>query len=107
MIKQTEKFDCDIKRAAAWLRAIQVWLLETNNDMVLPDGTLDDAPEDIAEQLEGWLGSVKDADRYRWLRDISVPPHQFYISVPDEFHGNLFKPSDIDTYIDSALEYDL
>ncbi|SMD03748.1 hypothetical protein [Novosphingobium sp. B1] len=44
-----------------------------------------------------------DAARYRWLRDHSVPPHNFYISVPDEFHGVKFKPSDVDAYIDAAI----
>ncbi|CDO34089.1 hypothetical protein [Novosphingobium sp. KN65.2] len=43
-----------------------------------------------------------DAARYRWLRDHSVPPHNFYISVPDEFHGVKYSPSEVDAYIDEA-----
>lgn len=48
-------------------------------------------------------GVVLDAERYRWLRDVSVPPHNFYISVPDEFHGVRYTPAEVDAYIDAAL----
>ena len=44
----------------------------------------------------------EDAARYRWLRDHSCPPHNFYISVPDEFHGIRYAPSEVDAYIDEA-----
>lgn len=43
-----------------------------------------------------------DAARYRWLRDHSCPPHNFYISVPAEFSGVRYSPSDVDGYIDDA-----
>jgi len=43
-----------------------------------------------------------DADRYRWLRDHSCPPHNFYISVPDEFAGTRYAPDEVDAYIDAA-----
>ena len=43
-----------------------------------------------------------DAERYRWLRDHSCPPHQFYISVPDEFHAVRFTRNEVDAYIDDA-----
>ena len=46
---------------------------------------------------------VRDAERYRWLRDASVPPHNFYIGVPDEFHGVRYLPSEVDAYIDAAI----
>lgn len=46
---------------------------------------------------------VADAARYRWLRDVSTPPHNFYISVPDEFHGVRYEPSEVDAYIDAAI----
>lgn len=46
--------------------------------------------------------AVKNAARYRWLRDHSVPPHNFYISVPDEFHGVKYGPDEVDAYIDAA-----
>lgn len=46
----------------------------------------------------------KDAERYRWLRDKSVPPHNFYIAVPDEFHGVSYKPQEVDAAIDAAIE---
>lgn len=46
---------------------------------------------------------ARDAARYRWLRDQSVPPHNFYISVPDEFHGVRYQPSEVDAYIDAAI----
>lgn len=44
-----------------------------------------------------------DAARYRWLRDESEPPHNFYISVPVEFHGIRYKPHEVDASIDAAL----
>ncbi|MEJ1933875.1 hypothetical protein WDZ92_27065 [Nostoc sp. NIES-2111] len=43
-----------------------------------------------------------DAARYRWLRDISVPPHNFYLSVPAEFDGVRYAPGEVDDYIDKA-----
>lgn len=43
-----------------------------------------------------------DAERYRWLRDHSCPPHNFYIAVPDEFSGVHYNRCDVDTYIDDA-----
>lgn len=43
-----------------------------------------------------------DAQRYRWLRDHSCPPHNFYLAVPDEFHGVRYRPDEVDAYIDSA-----
>ena len=43
-----------------------------------------------------------DADRYHWLRDHSCPPHNFYISVPDEFAGQRYGPNEVDAYIDAA-----
>lgn len=43
-----------------------------------------------------------DAERYRWLRDVSEPPHNFYLSVPDEFAGVLYQPGEVDAYIDAA-----
>jgi hypothetical protein len=45
-----------------------------------------------------------DARRYRWLRDVSVPPHNFYISVPDEFHGIRYSAPEVDAYIDAAMK---
>jgi len=46
---------------------------------------------------------VKNADRYVWLRDASVPPHNFYLSVPEEFDGVKYQPSEVDAYIDAAM----
>lgn len=43
-----------------------------------------------------------DAERYRWLRDVSVPPHNFYLSVPVEFDGVRFTTQDVDAAIDAA-----
>jgi hypothetical protein len=50
-------------------------------------------PEDVA----------KNAARYVWLRDASVPPHNFYLSVPVEFDSVKYQPSEVDAYIDAAL----
>lgn len=52
----------------------------------------------MADELE-----EADAARYRWLRDHSCTPHNFYIAVPDEFHGVRYTPADVDAYIDAAL----
>lgn len=45
-----------------------------------------------------------DARRYKWLRDKSVPPHNFYLSVPVEFDGVRYTPHEVDAAIDAALE---
>lgn len=55
------------------------------------------------EQGKRMAGGEVDAVRYRWLRDKSCPPHQFYISVPDEFDGVRFSPHEVDAYIDAAI----
>jgi hypothetical protein len=58
---------------------------------------------EFSRQLERENASLnKDAGRYRWLRDKSVPPHQFYISVPIEFKDDKFTPQDVDAAIDAA-----
>ena len=44
-----------------------------------------------------------DAMRYRWLRDVSVPPHNFYLSVPVEFDGVKYARAEVDAYIDAAI----
>lgn len=44
-----------------------------------------------------------EAARYRWLRDVSVPPHNFYLSVPVEFHGVRYTPAEVDAAIDAAM----
>lgn len=46
---------------------------------------------------------VKNAERYLWLRDKSVPPHNFYISVTDEFKDVRYQPEEVDSYIDAAV----
>lgn len=46
---------------------------------------------------------TKDAARYRWLRDISTPPHNFYLSVPVEFDGVRYEPAEVDAGIDAAI----
>jgi hypothetical protein len=48
-------------------------------------------------------GLRADAERYRWLRDDSVPPHNFYLSVPDEFAEVRYTPQQVDAAIDAAL----
>lgn len=44
-----------------------------------------------------------EASRYRWLRDVSVPPHNFYLSVPEEFKHDTYRPEQVDSYIDAAI----
>lgn len=43
------------------------------------------------------------AARYLWLRDVSVPPHNFYISVPIEFTDVRYTPAEVDKAIDDAI----
>ena len=45
---------------------------------------------------------ASDAARYRWLRDVSVPPHNFYLSVPDEFKDERYTSREVDAAIDAA-----
>jgi hypothetical protein len=45
----------------------------------------------------------RDAARYLWLRDLSVPPHNFYLSVPVEFDGVRYTPAEVDAAIDAAI----
>lgn len=48
-------------------------------------------------------GDALDAARYRWLRDTSVPPHNFYLSVPVEFNGVKYSREEVDVAIDAAI----
>lgn len=60
----------------------------------------------IAADRAGLVAEIErlraNAARYEWLRDCSCPPHNFYISVPDEFAGTRYTPDEVDTYIDAA-----
>lgn len=47
---------------------------------------------------------IKNSKRYVWLRDISVPPHNFYLSVPVEFADVKYSPQEVDAAIDAALK---
>lgn len=55
----------------------------------------------------GWCAASEragaDASRYRWLRDVSVPPHNFYLSVPVEFDGVKYSRAEVDAYIDAVI----
>lgn len=55
-----------------------------------------------AEPVRVPVDVQRDAERYRWLRDVSVPPHNLYLSVPDEFDGVRYAPAEVDAYIDAA-----
>ncbi len=46
----------------------------------------------------------KDAERYRWLRDKSVPWNNFYLSVPIEFKDETYSKAKVDASIDAARE---
>ena len=67
---------------------------------------LDAAAAVIAADRAGLVAEIErlraNAARYEWLRDCSCPPHNFYISVPDEFAGTRYTPDEVDTYIDAA-----
>ena len=65
----------------------------------------------VACKLEADLAAMKlerdaalvDAGRYRWLRDVSVPPHNFYLSVPVEFADTRYEKHEVDAAIDAAI----
>lgn len=59
--------------------------------------------KDVAELAAIFAADAGDAARYRWLRDISVPPHNFYLSVPEEFAGVKYAKNEVDNYIDAAI----
>ena len=73
--------------------------------MPVPTGWTE-TPLYTADQLQALIEERDrlraDALRYQWLRDHSVPPHNFYIAVPDEFGGVRYNPSEVDAYIDDA-----
>ncbi len=64
--------------------------------------TYGDARE-AAGYAAGAAAGGKDAERYRWLRDKSVPPHNFYLSVPVEFADVRYTSDQVDAAIDAAL----
>lgn len=84
--------------------AMKVWNAAVAANLETPDepygASADSAAAVIAAAMEA---DKADAARYRWLRDHSCPPHNFYISVPDEFHGVRYSPAEVDAYIDDAL----
>lgn len=45
----------------------------------------------------------KNSDRYQWLRDISEPLHQFYLSTPIWLTGVKFSKENVDSTIDKAI----
>lgn len=47
---------------------------------------------------------ARDAARYRWLRDVSAPPHNFHISVPIEFQDECYTSAQVDAAIDQDIE---
>lgn len=59
---------------------------------------------EAAGYARGLAVAGRDAERYRWLRDVSVPPHNFYLSVPDEFAGVRYTPTEVDAAIDAAID---
>ena len=63
-----------------------------------------DAVADLQSDRADSLRDRGDAARYRWLRDESCPPHNFYVSVPDEFKGVRYSRADVDAYIDEARQ---
>ena len=88
----------DAEQAGAELRRLAA--VEAERDALKAE--LAQAYEAHAELEKEGDELLADAMRYRWLRDKSEPPHNFYISVPVEFHGVGYQPSEVDAYIDAA-----
>ncbi len=63
-----------------------------------------DLRAELAASREREARMKQDAERYRWLRDVSVPPHNFYLSVPEEFAGVRYAPTEVDAAIDAAID---
>ena len=61
-----------------------------------------------AKVIESALaGDRRDADRYRWLRDVSRPEHgMFYLSVWAGLHQVKWTPEKVDETIDDAMKRD-
>lgn len=78
--------------------ALRSWgkLEEVRAACVYPITTAPPAPKDGREVM-------RNSDRYLWLRDVSVPPHNFYLSVPVEFDGVKYQPCEVDAAIDAAM----
>lgn len=57
-----------------------------------------------AGEAAGYARGLAEVGRYRWLRDVSVPPHNFYLSVPDEFAGVRYAPTEVDAAIDASID---
>jgi len=61
------------------------------------------AEEDQRSEAAPEAATLADAERYRWLRDHSVPPHNFYLSVPEEFKDERYTPQQVDAAIDACI----
>lgn len=89
-----------------------VWLKQFGKGNQPPHGSLlytnpprsgDEAERTVKENLT--VGDeVRDAARYRWLRDHSYPGAcAFYLSVGMALHGVRFEPQTVDNFIDAAM----
>lgn len=75
--------------------------LHSDNETELYD--IEAADETMFEAAAALEELQAEASRYRWLRDKSCPPHNFYVSVPDEFKGVQYSALEVDAYIDAAI----
>lgn len=91
-------------------KAFEAWWLKESTVEVLESSVGDNLHKTcwLAWQAARANGTESEADardaaRYRWLRDASVPPHNFYLSVPIEFDGVIYTPAEVDAAIDAAM----
>ena len=86
----------------------EAWTMWENDDSSTDLAADQAAAAIIAQHYEPLVAEVErlrgDAARYHWLRDESCPPHNFYVSVPDEFKGVRYSAHEVDTYIDAARQ---
>jgi hypothetical protein len=92
------------QHSAARIAELEAEVQALRRDVEHKDAFAEQIGRDLSKADAECRALRRDAERYRWLRDASVPPHNFYISVPDEFHGVRYQSSEVDAYIDAAIE---
>lgn len=97
--------DADVHRTMRRMETDHQQALRRAEETGYAEGLVDAVkyPQDAAPTHEAQQGGAADASRYRWLRDVSVPPHNFYISVPVEFADERYTPAEVDKAIDQAI----
>ena len=97
---KADEYDSVAVSAVSYLIARNAELVELRAALVAEVLTADAKADALAAENKALR---EDAERYRWLRDVSVPLHNFYISVPVEFTDVRYTPAEVDKAIDEAI----